>query len=77
MTDSCKVLMIFPLFNAGSFWNYKETCDLTGAARHDHGCSAAPEALVSQAYQPQHRAFDGRKLRLGRYGDGRWNAAPA
>jgi hypothetical protein len=31
MTDSCKVLMIFPRFNASSFWNYGAACELTGA----------------------------------------------
>lgn len=44
MTDSCKVLMIFPLFNAGSFWNYKESCDLTGARY-----PAAPLGLITVA----------------------------
>ncbi|WP_408887786.1 B12-binding domain-containing radical SAM protein, partial [Novacetimonas hansenii] len=44
MTDSCKVLMIFPLFNAGSFWNYKEACDLTGARY-----PAAPLGLITVA----------------------------
>src|SRR5436305_9392501 len=29
--DACKVLMIFPRFNADSFWNYRATCELTGA----------------------------------------------
>src|SRR5258708_39651346 len=31
MADSCNVLMIFPRFNAGSFWNYRATCELAGA----------------------------------------------
>ncbi|NHO34161.1 B12-binding domain-containing radical SAM protein [Acetobacter fallax] len=44
MTDSCKVLMIFPLFNAGSFWNYKEACDLAGARY-----PAAPLGLITVA----------------------------
>ncbi|MFW7269598.1 B12-binding domain-containing radical SAM protein [Gluconacetobacter sp. Hr-1-5] len=44
MTDSCKILMIFPLFNAGSFWNYKETCDLAGARY-----PAAPLGLITVA----------------------------
>ncbi|WP_264986179.1 B12-binding domain-containing radical SAM protein, partial [Novacetimonas hansenii] len=44
MTDICKVLMIFPLFNAGSFWNYKEACDLTGARY-----PAAPLGLITVA----------------------------
>ncbi len=30
MTDSCNVLMVFPLFNANSFWNYQDTCDMVG-----------------------------------------------
>jgi len=29
--DACKVLMIFPRFNADSFWNYRAACELTGA----------------------------------------------
>ncbi|NHN88625.1 B12-binding domain-containing radical SAM protein [Acetobacter conturbans] len=44
MTDSCKVLMIFPLFNASSFWNYKEACDLAGARY-----PAAPLGLITVA----------------------------
>ncbi|MBB2205581.1 B12-binding domain-containing radical SAM protein [Gluconacetobacter takamatsuzukensis] len=44
MTDSCKVLMIFPLFNASSFWNYKEACDLSGARY-----PAAPLGLITVA----------------------------
>jgi hypothetical protein len=44
MTDSCKVLMIFPLFNSGSFWNYKEACELTGARY-----PAAPLGLITVA----------------------------
>ena len=31
MTDRCNVLMIYPLFNANSFWNYQTTCDMVGA----------------------------------------------
>ena len=31
MTDHCNVLMVFPLFNANSFWNYQATCDVVGA----------------------------------------------
>ncbi len=31
MTDRCNVLMVFPLFNANSFWNYQATCDVVGA----------------------------------------------
>ncbi|MFT9377126.1 B12-binding domain-containing radical SAM protein, partial [Komagataeibacter saccharivorans] len=44
MTDTCKVLMIFPLFNANSFWNYKEACDLSGARY-----PAAPLGLITVA----------------------------
>ncbi|EGG78477.1 B12-binding domain-containing radical SAM protein (plasmid) [Komagataeibacter nataicola] len=44
MTETCKVLMIFPLFNANSFWNYKEACDLAGARY-----PAAPLGLVTVA----------------------------
>lgn len=44
MTDSCKILMIFPLFNSGSFWNYTEACELTGARY-----PAAPLGLITVA----------------------------
>ncbi|RBM05913.1 B12-binding domain-containing radical SAM protein [Novacetimonas cocois] len=44
MTDTCKVLMIFPRFNANSFWNYQETCDLAGARY-----PAAPLGLITVA----------------------------
>lgn len=50
MTDGCRVLMVFPLFNAGSFWNYTEACDLSGARY-----PAAPLGLVTvAALLPQH-----------------------
>jgi hypothetical protein len=44
MTDSCKVLMLFPRFNAASFWNYRAACDLTGARY-----PAAPLGLITVA----------------------------
>ena len=44
MTDSCKVLMIFPRFNASSFWNYRATCELAGARY-----PAAPLGLITVA----------------------------
>jgi len=44
MVDSCNVLMIFPLFNASSFWNYQAACDLTGARY-----PAAPLGLITVA----------------------------
>ncbi|MBB2159312.1 B12-binding domain-containing radical SAM protein [Gluconacetobacter sacchari] len=44
MTDNCKVLMVFPRFNASSFWNYQETCDLAGARY-----PAAPLGLITVA----------------------------
>ena len=44
MTDGCKVLMIFPRFNASSFWNYKATCELSGARY-----PAAPLGLITVA----------------------------
>ncbi len=31
MTSACNVLLVYPAFNAGSFWNYKDTCSLVGA----------------------------------------------
>jgi radical SAM superfamily enzyme YgiQ (UPF0313 family) len=31
MADQCNVLMIFPRFNANSFWNYQATCEMVGA----------------------------------------------
>jgi hypothetical protein len=44
MADGCNVLMIFPLFNASSFWNYRSTCELTGARY-----PAAPLGLITVA----------------------------
>lgn len=44
MIDTCRVLMVFPLFNASSFWNYQETCDLTNARY-----PAAPLGLITVA----------------------------
>lgn len=29
--QACKALLIYPRFNAGSFWNYQATCELIGA----------------------------------------------
>jgi hypothetical protein len=31
MTASVNVLLLYPKFRAGSFWNYKDTCELVGA----------------------------------------------
>ncbi|WP_425088708.1 B12-binding domain-containing radical SAM protein [Stappia sp.] len=31
MTASVNVLLLYPKFQAGSFWNYKDTCELVGA----------------------------------------------
>ncbi|WP_041375638.1 B12-binding domain-containing radical SAM protein [Polymorphum gilvum] len=28
---TCRALLIYPRFNAGSFWNYRDTCELIGA----------------------------------------------
>ncbi len=42
--DACKVLMIFPRFNADSFWNYRATCELKGARY-----PAAPLGLITVA----------------------------
>jgi Domain of unknown function (DUF4070)/Radical SAM superfamily len=42
--DTCKVLMIFPRFNTASFWNYRATCELTGARY-----PAAPLGLITVA----------------------------
>ena len=42
--DACKVLMIFPRFNADSFWNYRAACELTGARY-----PAAPLGLITVA----------------------------
>jgi hypothetical protein len=42
--DSCKVLMIFPRFNTDSFWNYRATCELSGARY-----PAAPLGLITVA----------------------------
>jgi len=42
--DACNVLMIFPRFNADSFWNYRAACELTGARY-----PAAPLGLITVA----------------------------
>ena len=42
--DACKVLMIFPRFNTDSFWNYRATCELSGARY-----PAAPLGLITVA----------------------------
>jgi radical SAM superfamily enzyme YgiQ (UPF0313 family) len=42
--DACKVLMIFPRFSTDSFWNYRATCELTGARY-----PAAPLGLITVA----------------------------
>ena len=39
-----KVLMVFPRFNPGSFWNYRKTCELVGAKY-----PAAPLGLITVA----------------------------
>jgi len=44
MTDRCNALMIFPRFNADSFWNYRVTCELAGARY-----PAAPLGLITVA----------------------------
>ncbi|MEP0236044.1 B12-binding domain-containing radical SAM protein [Roseibium sp.] len=31
MTAACNVLLVYPRFNAGSFWNYGATCEMVGA----------------------------------------------
>ena len=40
----CKVLMLYPLFVADSFWSFAETCDLMGVRR-----PAAPLGLITVA----------------------------
>jgi radical SAM superfamily enzyme YgiQ (UPF0313 family) len=42
--DTSKVLMIFPRFSAASFWNYRATCELSGARY-----PAAPLGLITVA----------------------------
>ena len=44
MIDHCNVLMVFPRFNANSFWNYKATCEMVGARY-----PAAPLGLITVA----------------------------
>jgi hypothetical protein len=44
MTDQCNVLMVFPRFNANSFWNYQATCEMVGARY-----PAAPLGLITVA----------------------------
>lgn len=29
--DTCNVLLVYPRFNSGSFWNYSATCEMVGA----------------------------------------------
>lgn len=40
----CNVLLIYPKFNAGSFWNYRETCEIVGAKY-----PASPLGLITVA----------------------------
>ena len=44
MADQCNVLMVFPRFNANSFWNYQATCEMVGARY-----PAAPLGLITVA----------------------------
>ena len=44
MVERCHVLMVFPRFNANSFWNYEATCEMTGARY-----PAAPLGLITVA----------------------------
>ena len=51
--DRCNVLLIFPSFNANSFWNYQATCDMVGAKY-----PGAPLGLITVAAMlPQHWTF--------------------
>ena len=43
-SEPWRVLMVYPRFNAGSFWNYKATCELAGALH-----PAAPLGLITVA----------------------------
>lgn len=43
-SETCNVLMIYPRFNANSFWNYQATCDIVGARY-----PAAPLGLITVA----------------------------
>ena len=44
MAAPCNVLMVFPRFNANSFWNYQATCEMVGAKY-----PAAPLGLITVA----------------------------
>ena len=44
MTDRCNVLMVYPRFNANSFWNCEKTCEVVGAKY-----PAAPLGLITVA----------------------------
>ena len=44
MTDQCNVLMVYPRFNANSFWNCAKTCEVVGAKY-----PAAPLGLITVA----------------------------
>ncbi len=49
-TDACNVLLVFPGFNANSFWNYQATCEIVGAKY-----PGAPLGLITVAAMlPQH-----------------------
>src|SRR6266566_2022736 len=41
---ACKVLLVYPRFNANSFWNYQATCEIAGARY-----PAAPLGLITVA----------------------------
>ncbi len=49
-TDACNVLLVFPGFNANSFWNYQATCEIVGAKY-----PGAPLGLITVAAMlPRH-----------------------
>ncbi|MGH7717050.1 MAG: B12-binding domain-containing radical SAM protein, partial [Vulcanimicrobiaceae bacterium] len=49
-TDACNVLLVFPGFNANSFWNYQATCEIVGAKY-----PGAPLGLITVAAKlPRH-----------------------
>ena len=83
MQKACNVLLIYPRFEADTFWNFRRTVrsfrrQISGiAARPDHRRGAAAAVLDHSAGQPQHRGAERRRPRLGRPGHDRRHAAAA
>jgi hypothetical protein len=59
MTDACNVLMIFPRFNVGSFWNYRATCELAGDRPYSQALAGIMGAAVACRREDSHRNDQG------------------